>query len=111
MDSQFEPIWSEFANINVDINTTSSSKHVPDIEHQICGTNEIARECSHTLPLKYLPKVIIFSMLMNCALWINTFLPKGRVSTSASPRTILIGGKFDYNKQFRLKFGQYAQVN
>ena len=50
-------------------------------------------------------------MIYNCVLWINTFPPKGGVSASISPRTLLIGVKLDYNYHFKLVFGAYAQVH
>ena len=49
-------------------------------------------------------------MIYNCVLWINA-PPKGGVSASISPRTLLIGVKLDYNYHFKLVFGAYAQVH
>ena len=65
----------------------------------------------HTLPLKHITKVILVVMLMKCVLWINLFKPRVVVSTSVSPHIILIEVKFDYNKNYQLQFGKYAQLH
>ena len=66
--------------------------------------------CRHTLPFKYLPRLIVIEMTNNCALWLNVSPPKGGVST-ISPRTLITGVKFDYTKNCKLPFGSYAQVH
>ena len=48
-------------------------------------------------------------MIYNCVLWINAFPPKGGVSDSIRPRTLLTGVKFDYNCHCKLAFGAYTQ--
>ena len=53
---------------------------------------------------------MITEMIYNCVLWINAFPPKGAVSASISPCTLLIGVKFDYNFHCKIAFGAYAQV-
>ena len=50
-------------------------------------------------------------MIYNCVLWINAFPPKGGVSESISPHTLLTGVRFDYNYHCKLAFGAYAQVH
>ena len=54
---------------------------------------------------------MITEMIYNCVLWINAFPPKGGVSASISPRTLLTGVKLDYNCHCKLAFGAYAQVH
>ena len=92
----------ELANMKIDINTTSISKHIPDIEIYICIIKYKARSCHHTLPFKHIPKLILVSILINCTLWLNMFPPKVGVSTSVIPPTILTGLNFDYNKHCQL---------
>ena len=88
----------ELTKTKIDINTTSTSKHVPDIERQIRVTKYREKLCCHTIQLNHTPKVILVSMLMNCALCINAFPSEVGVSTSVIPHTILTGLTFDYNK-------------
>ena len=54
---------------------------------------------------------MITDMIYNCVLWINAFPPKGGVSASIIPRTLITGVKFDYNCHCKLEFGAYAQVH
>ena len=96
--------------MNIDLNTTSTSEHVPDIERQIYVIKKISRSCHHTIPFNHIPKVIQVSLFMNCALWINVLPQKLVVSTSVSPCIILTEVNFDYNKHCRLQFFQYAQL-
>ena len=97
--------------MKIDINNTLTSDNVPGIERQILIIKERLRACRHTLPFKQKPKVVLVYMLLNYALWINIFPPKGGGSISVSPCTILTGVKFDYNKHFLLKFDQYVQMH
>ena len=60
--------------------------NVPDIEQQIRVLKERARACPHTLPFKYLPRLIVIEMMNNCALWLNVFPP--RVSFQQSARAL-----------------------
>ena len=50
-------------------------------------------------------------MVSNAMTWINAFPPEGGVSTVLSPRTVLTGERFDYEKHCRNAFGAYAQVH
>ena len=43
--------------------------------------------------------------------WVNSFPPKGGISSTISPRTLITGLKTDYNKMCKLEFGSYAQVH
>ena len=107
----FEPMREEFTNIQIELNTTSSSEHVPDNEPQIPVIKERSRACRHTFPFKHTPRLILVAMLINYALCLNDFPPKELVSTSVSPCTIPTGINFEYHKHLWLKFGHYSQVN
>ena len=90
------------------LNIASASEHVPEIERQHRVIKEQARACRHSLPFKMIPKIMITEMIYNCVLWINSFSPKGGVSASISPRSLLTGVRFDYNCHCKLAFGAYA---
>ena len=98
-------------NMGVSLNTASASEHVPEIERQHRVIKERARACRHSLPFKMIPKLMITEMIYKCVLWINAFPPKGGVSASIIPRTLLTGVKFVYNCHCKLAFGDYAQVH
>ena len=54
--------------MEIDLNTTSSSNHVLDIESKIIIIKDRARACHHTLPFKHTPKVILVAILIKCIL-------------------------------------------
>ena len=111
MDGEFVPMRTALLKIGVSLNTASSLEHMPEIERQHRVIKERSRACLHSVPFKMIPKIMIIEMIYNCVLWINAFRPKGGVSEFISPHTLLTGVKFDYNCQFMLSFGAYAQVH
>ena len=94
----------DLKNINIELNTNSTRDNFPEIERHILVMEERARACCHTLPFKRTHKVILVAMLMNYEMWLNTFPPKGGVSTSVITCTILTGVQFDKNKHWQIKF-------
>ena len=50
-------------------------------------------------------------MINHSVLWLNAFPPKGRVLEIISPRMIVIGVPFDYNKHCKWAFGTYGQMS
>ena len=111
MDGEFVPIMTSLPNMGVSLNTACASEHVPEIERQNRVIKERSRACRHSLPFKMVTKLMITEMIYNGVLWINAFPPKGGVSASISPRTLLTGVKYDYNCHCKLVFGAYAQVH
>eukprot|EP00978_Attheya_sp_CCMP212_P039142 scaffold201003_cov45-Attheya_sp.AAC.1 len=43
--------------------------------------------------------------------WLNSFLTKGGISDTMSPRAIVVGTNLDYAKHCQLEFGMYAQTH
>ena len=111
MDGEFVPMRTALLNMGVSLNTSSASEHVPEIERQHRAIKEQARACRHSLTFNMIPKIMITEMIYNCVLWINSFPPKGGVSSSVIPRTFLTGVRFDYNCHCQLAFGAYTQVH
>ena len=54
---------------------------------------------------------MLIKMINTSVLWLNAFPPKGRVSEMMSPRMIVIGVPFDYNKHCKWAFGTYGQMS
>jgi hypothetical protein len=69
------------------------------------------RATRHTLPFKMIPLIMLINLIYSSILWINAFPPKGGVSTTLSPRNIMTGIQFDYNKHCQLPFGSYVQAH
>ena len=95
MDGEFFPMRTALLKMDVSLNTSSASEHVPEIEQQHRLIKDQSRACRHSLPFKMVPKIMIIEMIYNCVLWINVFPPKGGVSASIIPSTLLTGVKFN----------------
>ena len=54
---------------------------------------------------------MLIKMINHSVLWLNAFPPKGGVSEMISPRMIVIGIPFDYNKHCKWAFGTYGQMS
>jgi hypothetical protein len=111
MDGEFAPLKADMLEMGVSLNITSANEHVPEIKRCIRVIKERTRATRHTLPFTYLPKAMVVAMVGNATTWINAFPAKGRVSATLSPRTVLTGERFDYNRHCRIAFGAYAQVH
>ena len=95
MDGEFVTMRTALLKMVVLLNTASDLEHVPEIERQHRVIKERAIACRHSLPFKMVPKIMIIEMIYNCVLWINVFPPKGGVSASIIPSTLLTGVKFN----------------
>ncbi len=51
------------------------------------------------------------ALLRHCVLWINSFPPRGGISNTYSPRTIITGKTVDYARQCRIPVGSYVQAS
>jgi hypothetical protein len=111
MDNEFEPLREAMTMANITLNTPAAGEHVPEAERRIRVIKERARAGRHALPFEFMPKVMIISLVFNVVLWLNAFPPKGGISQTVSPRTLLTGEKFDFTKHCRLAFGAYVQVH
>jgi hypothetical protein len=96
--------------MGVSLNITLAKEHVPEIERRIHVVKERTQATRHTLPVTYIPKVMLVAMVANATTWINAFPAKGGVSATLSPRTLLTGERFDCNKHCCIAFGAYTQV-
>jgi hypothetical protein len=111
MDREFECIRLQLLSHGVNLNTTATSDHVPDIERQIRFIKERARALHITLPFTSIPGRMIIELLAHVVLWINAFPPSSGVSKTFSPRTITTGTSLDFSKHCQLPFGAYAEVH
>jgi hypothetical protein len=111
MDGALVPLRHDLSVAGIVLNTTAANEHVPKIERQICVIKERVRATRHTLPFKMIPLIMLINLIYSSVLWINTFPPKGSVSTNLSPRNIMTGIQFDYNKHCQLPFGSYVQAH
>jgi hypothetical protein len=111
MDGEFVSLRHNSSLAGIVLNTTAANEHVPKIERQIRVIKECVRATRHTLPFNTIPLIMLIGLISSSILWINAFPPKGGVSTNLSPRNIMTGIQFDYNKHCQLQFGSYVQAH
>jgi hypothetical protein len=93
------------------VNLTSASEHVPEIERRIRVVKERSRSLRHSLPFNRIPKLMTIHMVFIAVKLLNHFPPKGGISDTVSPKTIMTGETLDYKKHLSLQLGQYCQVH
>jgi hypothetical protein len=109
----------EFASVGEDLkkrvpelhlNITPAESHVPVVDRIIRTIKERYRASYHRLPFSMWPKAMIIHGVSNAVKWLNAFPPKGGISTTYSPRTIITGRQMDYKKHCTIPFGSYVQA-
>jgi hypothetical protein len=93
------------------VNLTSASEHVPEIERRIRVVKERARSSRHNLPFNRIPKLLTIHIVFIAVKLLNHFPPKGGISDTVSPKTIMTGETLDFKKHLSLQLGQYCQVH
>ena len=94
MDMEFECLKKHLSMIT--INIASTQEHVPHIDRQIRMVKERMREIYSTLPFTRVPGRMVIELAKYIVLWVNAFPPKGGISKTYSPRTIMTGTMLDY---------------
>jgi hypothetical protein len=93
MDGEFECLRESITGVQ--LNTTATDEHVPDIESQIRLIKEREREIRSTLQFKKIPNWMIIELPNFVVLWLNAFLPSSGISSTYSPCTIRTGTALD----------------
>jgi hypothetical protein len=109
MDRELECLRDDIRGVV--LNTTATSKHVPEIERQIRVVKERARAIWSTLPFNAIQNRMIVELVTFVMLWLNAFPPSSGVSKTYSPRTIMTGTTLDYSKHCKLTFGAYVETH
>jgi hypothetical protein len=111
MDYEFEPLCGDLAAMQITLNTVINDEHVPDIERHIRTLKERTRCIYNTLPFRWMPARMIIEMVKASNFWLNCFPPSDGISSTLSPRALVLGTPIDYVKHCQLEFGTYAQVH
>ena len=112
-DGEFAPLKNiiEMMPGGPRVNLASANKQVPEIERQIRVVKERVRATCHSLPFRKIPKLLVIYMVLISVKMLNFFPPRGGISESLRPKTIMSGETLDYKKHLCLQFGQYCQVH
>ena len=111
MDGQFEPLQGHMPK-GVALNMVSAEEHVGLIERYIRVFKERVRCIVCVLPFKHFPFVMVKEIVNGAIYWLNVFNPQGGgISTTMSPRTIVLGTQIDYKKHCQVECGQYVETH
>ena len=109
MDQYFYFLILDFLGLN--INSTATSEHVPEIERKIQVIKERARSIQINIPFKRTPRIIIIELQKFLVIWINNFLVKSFLSANFRPRNLMTGTTLDCQKHCKTDFGAYCEVH
>jgi hypothetical protein len=113
VDGEFAPLQVPIQSMpgRPEVNLRSANKHVPEIERRIRVVKERARSFRHSLPFNRIPKLLTIHIVFVAVKLLNHFPPKGGISDTISPKTIMTGETLDYKTHLSLQLGQYCQVH
>jgi hypothetical protein len=111
MDNEFEPLRAGLMDEGVELNVTANDEHEPEIEWYIWVVKEQTRSAYNVLPYMKIPTVMIVELVIGCVFWLNNFPIIDGISSTRSPRNIMVGFNLDYQVHCAIEFGSYAQVH
>ena len=105
-DPEFEPLWAVFPSLN----TCGADEHVPEIERFIRTVKDRVRSVYHSLPYKYIPRLLLVHLVKAAVFWLNAF-PHCDGISDQSPRYIMTGQTLNFQRHARLELGAYVQTH
>eukprot|EP00957_Ditylum_brightwellii_P091255 6947964-Ditylum_brightwellii.AAC.1 len=111
MEKEFDPMSRDLANMGATLNPTAVNEHVPEIKRSNCIIKEWVRSVRCTLPYNCMPLIMLEELVNFCIMWLNAFPPRGGVSKTFCPKTIMTGMVLNIEKHCRIPFGAYAQTH
>ena len=105
-DPEFEPLRAVFPQLN----TCGADEHIPEIERFIRTVKDRVRSVYHSLPYKYVPRLLLVHLAKAAVFWLNAFPHRDRISDQ-SPRYIMTGQTLNFQRHARLELGAYVQTH
>ena len=105
-DPEFEPLRTAFPQLN----TCGADEHVPEIERFIRTVKDCVRSVYHSLPYKYVPRLLLVHLVKAAVFWLNAFPHRDGISDQ-SPRYIMTGQTLNFQRHARLELGAYVQTH
>ena len=109
MDGEFENIRPLLPNL--ECNTTAAKEHVSEAERTIRTIKERTRGLLATLPFSHMPQRMKIEFVYFIVLWLNAFPIKSGISSTFSPRELLVRWHLDYKKHCQVLPGTYCEVH
>jgi hypothetical protein len=95
----------------LECNTTAAKEHVSKAERGIRTINERGRGLITMLPFEHIPRQMKIEFIYFCVMWLNAFSVKSGMSSTHSPRELMVHWKLDYKQHCRVKPGTYCEVH
>ena len=108
MDMEFEKIRDVLPM--VEVNTTATREHVPEIERRIRTIKERVRSVTSDFPFNTVPMLVLVQTVYTICLWLNAIRYLSGMDRRLSPRELVTGREVDYNKDCRADLGAYIQA-
>ena len=102
-DPEFEPLRATFPQLN----TCGADEHVPEIKRFIRTVKDRVRSVYHSLPYKYIPRLLLVHLVKAAVFWLNAFLHRDGISDQL-PRYIMTGHTLNFQCHARLELGAYV---
>ena len=111
-DGEFKTLMDEVNNkLNITMNYTSKSEHVPEAELNNGTIGESIQETYHNLPYNIIPSIMLNYLAMMCMDQLNIFPAKGGVSKYLIPYVIMTKRDLDLEKHCQAPLGDFVQAN
>ena len=112
-DPQFDGMKQWLYNYyNIIYKGAAADKHIPKVETIIWVVKErVCASISHFPWKEATPQLIVKEIVKYCITMINSFPPKSGIETHLSPCNIVTGKTLDYQRDFKIPFGDYIQVH
>jgi hypothetical protein len=108
MDGEFEKMKDLVPQL--ECNTTATKEHVSEAEQGIRTIKERTRGLITTLPFEHIPRQIEIEFIYFCIQWLNAFPVKSGISSTHSPRELMVCWKLDYKHHCRVEPETYCEV-
>ena len=105
-DPEFEPLRAVFPQLN----TCGADEHIPEIERFIRTVKDRVRSVYHSLPYKYVPRLLLVHLVKATVFWLNAFPHRDGISDQ-SPSYIMTGQTLNFQRHARLELGVYVQMH
>ena len=110
MDKEFDAVRAECPNLP--INTCAANEHMPKIERTMRAVKNRARGVYNTLPFKEgIPKLMLIELLHFTVLWLNAFPIRSGISSTYSPRELVVRHKLNAKTHCKTPFGAYCETH
>ena len=113
-DSEYEPLWTEVADIGISLSYMYNKEHVPDIECFTWTIKEHVQSDRAAMLFMRISKLMVVHLVATAIFWLNDFTPSkpgmGMYNTKGTKQLVL-GNIVNDKNCLRLQQGEYVQVH